>query len=493
VNPALLALPVALPLLAAGLLVLAPDRRPLHRLTGLTASAAVLVLGALLLAATAGGAVLTHDLGGWRPGIAIVLAADAFAAVMVTVTALLAVVCLAFAAGTGDDRHRLFVPLALVLTAGVYGAYLTADLFTLFVFVEVMLVPSYVLVGLGGGARRLAAVRLYVTVNLLASTVFLAGIGLVYGAAGAVNLGELAGAAADPAVAVAGGVVLLAMAVKAAVVPVHGWLPRAYSAAPPAVTALFSGLLTKVGVYAVFRIWSVLYGGGAEYLWLVMAAALLTMVVGVLGAVGEQAIRPILTFHMVSQIGYALLGLALATVAGLAAAIFFLVQYVLVKAALLMCAGAVETTYGTDQLDRLGRIVARSPLLAVAFAASALSLVGIPPLSGFVAKLSLVTAAAGAGRYVAAGVAVAVSLLTLMSMLKIWNGAFWRDEPEGGAGTGATAVRGRVRFALTAPALVLAALAVGLGVAAEPLLAFAQVAAEGLVDPSAYVEAVRAP
>jgi len=265
------------------------------------------------------------------------------------------------------------------------------------------------------------------------------------------------------------------------------------STAPPAVTALFSGLLTKVGVYAVFRIWSVLYGGGAEYLWLVMAAALLTMVVGVLGAVGEQAIRPILTFHMVSQIGYALLGLALATVAGLAAAIFFLVQYVLVKAALLMCAGAVETTYGTDQLDRLGRIVARSPLLAVAFAASALSLVGIPPLSGFVAKLSLVTAAAGAGRYVAAGVAVAVSLLTLMSMLKIWNGAFWRDEPEGGAGTGATAVRGRVRFALTAPALVLAALAVGLGVAAEPLLAFAQVAAEGLVDPSAYVEAVRAP
>jgi multicomponent Na+:H+ antiporter subunit D len=487
VSGALLVLPVSAPLLAAGLLVLLPDRPLLHRATGLAVTSGVLALGVVLTVATVGGAVLTEDLGGWPPGVAIVLAADAFGATMLTVTALLVLMCLAFAAATGDDSRPLFVPLVLVLSAGVHGAYLTADLFNLFVFIEVMLVPSYVLLAMGGGVARRAAARLYVTVNLLASTVFLAGLGLVYGAAGTVNLGELAGAAAEPAVATAAAVVLLAMAVKAAVVPLHGWLPRTYSAAPAAVTALFSGLLTKVGVYAIVRVYAVVFDGAADLRWVIMAAALLTMVVGVLGAVGEQAMRPILTFHMVSQIGYILLGLALFTVAGLTAAIFFLVQYVLVKAALLMCAGAVEHTYGSGDLRRLGGVVSHQPLLAATFAAAALSLAGIPPLSGFVAKLSLVTAAAAAGQYLAAGVAVAVSLLTLTSMLKVWNGVFWGEDPEPGA---RAPVRVRVATTLTAPALVLAVLTLALGVGAQPLLAVAETAANGLVDTATYVAAV---
>jgi multicomponent Na+:H+ antiporter subunit D len=399
------------------------------------------------------------------------------------------VFCLAFAAASGADTDRMFVPLVLVLTAGVHGAYLTADLFNLFVFVEVMLVPSYVLLATGGGAARRAAARLYVTVNLLASTLFLAGLGLVYGVTGTVNLGELAGAAAEPAVALAAAVVLLAMAVKSAVVPVHGWLPRAYTHAPPAVTVLFSGLLTKVGVYAIIRIYATVFDGDQRYLGVVLAAALLTMVVGVLGAVGERAMRPILTFHMVSQIGYILLGLALFSVAGLAAAIFFLVQYVLVKAALLMCAGAVEHTYGTGELDRLSGVVARQPLLAAAFAASALSLAGIPPLSGFVAKLALVLAAFDAAQYLAAGVAVAVSLLTLTSMLKVWNGVFWGEPSPTTTGP----VRTRVATALAAPPLVLGALTLLLGLAAQPVLAVAEVAATGLVDTAAYVRAGRGP
>jgi multicomponent Na+:H+ antiporter subunit D len=306
---------------------------------------------------------------------------------------------------------------------------------------------------------------------------------------GTVNLGELAGAATEPAVALAAAVLLLAMAVKSAVVPVHGWLPRAYTHAPAAVTVLFSGLLTKVGVYAIVRIYATVFDGDQRYLWVVLAAALLTMVVGVLGAVGEKAMRPILTFHMVSQIGYILLGLALFSVAGLAAAIFFLVQYVLVKAALLMCAGAVERTYGTGELDRLSGVVARQPLLAAAFAASALSLAGIPPLSGFVAKLALVMAAFDAAQYLAAGVAVAVSLLTLTSMLKVWNGVFWGEVSHPTTGP----VRTRVATALAAPPLVLGALTLLLGLAAQPVLAVAEIAATGLVDTAAYVRAVSGP
>lgn len=510
----LLALPVAAPLAAAGLLVLLGPRSTgtsalVRRAVALAVSGGVLVVAAALLAASMGGSRPALRLGGWPPGIAITLVADALSALLLVVTALLVTASLAFAAATGEDETAFFVPAVLVLSSGVYGALLTADLFNLFVFIEVMLVPSYVLLTAGGGTGRLAAGRLYVTVNLLASTVFLGGVGLLYGVAGTVNLGQLAGAAAaSPAVALAGAVIMLAMAVKAAVAPLHSWLPGTYSAAGPAVTVLFSGLLTKVGVYALIRLYAVVYDGDRRWLWLIMTAALLTMVVGVLGAVGEKAMRPVLTFHMVSQIGYMLLGLALFTAAGLAAAIFFLVQYVLVKAALLMVAGAVEVGYGTGELARLGGLMRREPVLAVAFAVSALALVGIPPLSGFVAKLGLATAAVAQQQYLAAAAVAGVSLLTLTSMLKVWNAVFWQPGPDGdrpdrgrhdadprvdpphGSVTG---VRARLRPALLAPALLLAGLSVVLGVWAEPLLAAAGAAADGLLDTGAYVTAVLGP
>lgn len=499
-----LVLPVLLPLGAAGLLVLLGPRAvaagAAARALSWAVSAGVLAVAGILLARTLDDELPTLHLGGWRPGIAITLVADPFSALLLVVTALLVLVCLVFAAATGEDEEPFFLPLALILSAGVYGALLTADLFNLFVFVEVMLLPSYVLLTAAGGGRRLAAGRLYVTVNLLASTVLLAGIGLVYGVTGTVNFGELAGAAGSTPVALAGAVVMLALAVKAAVVPLHSWLPQAYSATGPAVAVLFSGLLTKVGVYALIRLYAVVYDGDRQHLWVITVAAVLTMVVGVLGAVGEKAMRPVLTFHMVSQIGYMLLGLAVFTVAGLSAAVFFLVQYVLVKAALLMCAGAVEVGYGTDELARLGGLMRREPALAIAFAVSALALVGIPPLSGFVAKLGLATAAVAQEHYLGAVVVVAVSLLTLTSMLKLWNAVFWQDapaaEPAPGDGPGhatGTEERTRLRPALVAPALLLAGLAVVLGIWAEPLLAASTAAAEGLVDTAAYVTAVRTP
>ncbi len=227
----LVVLPVVAPLTAAGLLVLLGSRRAgtslvLRRVVGVGVSTGVLVVAAVLLTAAMDGQRPVLRLGGWPPGIAITLVADVLSALLLAVTALLVVASLAFAAATGEDQTPFFVPSALVLSSGVHGALLTADLFNLFVFVEVMLVPSYVLLTAGGGRQRLAAGRLYVTVNLLASTVFLAGVGLLYGVTGTVDLGRLAGAAAAaPAAAVATAVILLAMAVKAAVVPLHSWLP----------------------------------------------------------------------------------------------------------------------------------------------------------------------------------------------------------------------------------------------------------------------------
>ena len=528
-TPAALPLFVAVPLLTAAALVLLRGRPRLD----------AVVLGAVLLASTAGGvvlvagvrdgSVLAHGVGLWPVGIAIPFAADMLTALMLTVTGLLSATCAAFAVASGHATRPFFAPLVLVLTAGVNGALLTADLFNLFVFIEVMLLPSYalfVLAGPGKGRlRQVAGARLYVTVNLLTSTVFLAGVAFVYGVAGTVNLAELAGAARDSdAVAAAVAVCLFALGIKAAVVPVHGWLARAYPATSPAVTALFSGLHTKVAIYAIYRVYAVVFDGDERYLWVGVVVFSLTMVVGVLGAVGETTTRSILAFHMVSQIGYILLGVALFTLAGLTAGIFYLLHHMIVKASLFLSTGAVEERYGTGRLDRLGGLARREPWVAVAFFAAALSLAGLPPFSGFVAKLSLLVAAQDAGQTAAVVVMVLVSLVTLLSMLKIWSGVFWgsptppeTDDPDlaqdaGGTdpseGSGspagspspvgtltvpaqATAVpQRRIGAALVAPGLVLAVVTLGLGLGAELLLGLAETAAAGLLDPSAFVEAV---
>jgi multicomponent Na+:H+ antiporter subunit D len=520
----LLPLLVAVPLLVAFVAARLPGRPGLRRALGLGTSAGVLVAAVTMVVATRDGAVLVAQVAGWPGGIAIPFAVDTLSALMVAVASLLVTTCLAFAAASGDDEDRWFVPLSLVLSGGVYGAFVTADLFNLFVLVEVALIPSYVLLTMRGRAEMLRAGRIYLATNLLGSTILLAGIALLYGVTGTVNLGELAGAATEsPAAAIAAGVVLVAFGVKAAVVPVHGWLPTTYPSAPPVVTALFSGLLTKLGVYALFRVYAVVFDG--EGLSTVLLAVFLaTMVVGVFGALGEGTIRAILVFHMISQVGYILLGLAFFGVLGMTAAIFYFLHHTVVKASLFLSSGAIEKATGTDRLERLGGLARGQPLLAVAFLVAAFSLAGLPPFSGFVAKFVLVRAALTEEQYLAAGLAVAVSLFTLLSMMKIWNGAFWGEPPgetevpAAGQPPGAVAaVRSaspeapatlaassvplrapagvapelpRSRRALVWPGFALAMVSLAVGIGAAPMLDVAGTAAEGLVDTSAYVRAV---
>src|SRR5690625_4069728 len=274
-----------------------------------------------------------------------------------------------------------------------------------------MLLPSYGLIAITGGWRRLKGGRLYVTVNLLTSTVYLIGVALMYGAAGTVHLGELAASARESElVTIAGGVMLIAMLVKAAVVPTHGWLARTYPETSPTVTALFSGLHTKVAIYAVYRLYATIFDGDPRFLWVGIAIFSATMLVGVLGAVGENTMRSILVFHMVSQIGYILLGVALFTRLGLTAGIFYLIHHMIVKASLFLSTGALEDTYGTKSLSEISGVARRQPLVGAVFIGAALSLAGMPPFSGFVAKLSLLWGAAEAGEWIAFAIAIAVSL-----------------------------------------------------------------------------------
>jgi multicomponent Na+:H+ antiporter subunit D len=480
----------AAPLAAGALGVLLRDRRVLQRLLSVGVLMGALAASLLLTAATRAGAVLSVDVGGFPAGLAIVLGVDALSALMLTIGALMTLVGVVFAGASGEDDHPLFHPLVMFLWTGVALAFVTADLFNLFVAFEVMLIASYVLLTLRGGRDQVRAGVIYVGTNLLASTLFLLGVGLIYGATGTVNIALVAAAIPDSPAALAGlSVLLVAVAAKASLVPLHGWLPRTYVHASPAVTAIFSALLTKAGVYVLYRLTSTMLSdvGGYRQLALVIAGA--TMVVGVLGAVGGHDMRGILTFHMVSQVGYLVLPLGLWTRAAIAAGLFYLLQYVAVKGALFLVAGAVNRLEGTDDLDRLGGLMRTRPWLGVAFLLPALALAGLPPTSGFIGKFLLVRAAFDVGAFAAGATAVGVSLLTLLSMVKIFNGAFWGERPADAPAPPVPPSTLRRRVMIGLPLSVgVATILVGGGAAA--LLELVGAAADALIDPSAYLMAV---
>jgi multicomponent Na+:H+ antiporter subunit D len=528
----LVAVPLVVPLLAAALGLLTVRHRRSQRTVSWVSAGTFLVAACGLAAQTLSTGPVGVQVGGFPGGVAIALVADGWASLLLVVTGVVYLAAMVFAWAAGDDRNPAFHPLVQVLLAGIGLAFTTADLFNLFVAFEVMLIASYVLCSLGSGATGRRATFTYITVNLAASTVLLIGAGLVYGVVGSVNLGVLHGAVATtPGATLALTFPLLAFAIKAGLVPVNGWLPIAYTRISPAVAALFSGLLTKVGIYALYRVVTLLFPDrpGLGIALGVVAGA--TMGVGVLQAVGQGGMRRILSFHITSQVGYMVMGLALGGVAGLAAGIAYTLHHIVVKTALFLTAGAVTLREGTDELARLGGLARRAPTLAAAFGVSAAALAGLPPLSGFIPKLALLQVAFGRGWWVLGGLSLAVSALTLVSMLKIQTGVFWGaaaddDEPLGhaphgheeasadptaapgtepGAGLSAEAPQHATTLVaerptvvttpkvahprvLALPALVLAALAVALGLGAGPLLQVATTAAEQLDDPTGYVE-----
>ena len=292
---------------------------------------------------------------------------------------------------------------------------------------------SYVLLTLDGNESQVRSATTYVIINTIESVVLLTGIGLVYAATGTLSMAELPHRLASLGSGLETGLYLLlliAFGLKAAVFPLYFWLPDSYPSARSPVTAVFAGLLTKVGVYAILRTQVQLFPNKSGTLLLCVAA--ITMVVGVLGAIAQTEIKRILSFHIVSQIGYMIFGIAIGGVAGIAATIFFLIYQIPVKTSLFLVDGMVEHATGTSRLDRLSGLARRSGFLALLFLLPALSLSGIPPFAGFVAKFGMVTAGFDAGHGVVVAIALACSLLTLVSMSKIWMSAFWGEPADGG-------------------------------------------------------------
>jgi multicomponent Na+:H+ antiporter subunit D len=431
-------LPVLLPLLgAAGALLVSGHPTFQRTLSTVVLTAVLAVSVVLLIMADADGASAV-SVGGWPVPLGIVLVVDRLSALMLVVASTVALGVLLFAVGQGSADGdegtpvSIFHPTFLVLVAGVGNAFLAGDLFNLYVGFEILLMASYVLLTLGGTAARIRGGITYIVVSLTSSLVFLAAIGLVYAATGTVNLAQLAvrlGELPEGTQVLLQSMLLIAFGIKAAVFPLSAWLPDSYPTAPAPVTAVFAGLLTKVGVYAIIRTQTLLFPGGALddlLLW----AALATMLVGILGAVAQSDLRRMLSFTLVSHIGYMVFGIALGTAAGLAGAVFYVAHHIAIQTTLFLVAGLVERQGGTTSINKLGGLARRSPLLAVLFFVPAMNLAGIPPLSGFIGKLGLLQAgvadgSAGALTLVAGG--VLTSLLTLLAVARVWTRAFWRS------------------------------------------------------------------
>jgi multicomponent Na+:H+ antiporter subunit D len=522
-------LPVLIPMIAAALTLIAGRRPRTQRVITLAALSAVVVVCAVLLYLTDRDGTLALQVGGWgatEPGmgpLGITLVVDRLSALMLVVSSivLLAVVFYAIGQGIrdGDDRQpvSIFLPTYLVLSAGVCNAFLAGDLFNLYVGFEVLLSASFVLLTIGASKDRVRAGISYVMVSMVSSLVFLFGIALVYAATGTLNMAELAVRLDDVSSGTRSAlfaVLLVGFGIKAAVFPLSAWLPDSYPTAPAPVTAVFAGLLTKVGVYAIIRAHSLLFpSGGLDPLLLV--AALLTMVVGILGAIAQSDIKRLLSFTLVSHIGYMVFGIALSSELGMSGAIYYVAHHIIVQTTLFLVVGLIERQAGASTLRRLGGLATASPLLGFVFIIPALNLGGIPPFSGFIGKVALLEAGSQNGSVLAwflVGGSVVTSLLTLYVVARVWTKAFWRarvDAPEGELSTGAPTALiddadddvvfadrddvGRMPIGMVAPTLALLGVGLALAVAAGPIFSYSERAAEQVLHRDEYISAVLGP
>ncbi|WP_413471081.1 Na+/H+ antiporter subunit D [Streptomyces peucetius] len=493
-----------LPVLAAGVLLFNLPRALVRAISIAVLTCVLAASIALFTVADERGPVAVHA-GGWPPPLGIALVADRLSALLLMVSVLVALAVLLFAVGQGTADHRpgtaaVLHPAYLLLFGGVALAYLTADLFNLFVAFEVMLAASYVLITLDANEPRTRAGMTYTIVSLTSSLLLITVVALVYAATGTVTLAELPerlAALPGELRSALGLLMLVVFGIKAAVVPLHFWLPDSYPTAPAPITAVFAALLTKVAVYAVLRTQTMLFPRTG--MWLLLAVvAIAALLVGILGALAQDDINRLLSFTLVSHIGFMLLGLALFDVAGLTGTILYVVHHIVVQATLFLVAGLVVRTAGTTALHRMdGRTAATGTAIAVLFALPALSLAGIPPLSGFVAKLALLRAAATAGTagHVLAAAALLTSLLTLYAMARVWNTAFSGTRPapsppppEGGAAAPRTVRRGTALMLAATAGMALTGVAIAAG--AGPLSRVGERAAEDLLDPREYRAAV---
>ncbi len=430
------------------------------------------------------------QIGDWPAPFGISLVADSFSSLLVLTTSIVSLAVLLYSfhsIGEGREKHYYY-PLFMFLLTGVNGSFLTGDIFNLFVHFEVMLVSSYVLLSLGGEKLQLRESLKYILVNVVSSSLFLVGIAYLYRMVGTLNMAHLSvrvqEAGMDGLMLTVAFALLIVFALKAALF-LFIWLPGSYSAAPTAIAALFAALLTKVGIYAIMRTFSLIFYGEPQITHLVIGImAALTMLLGAFGAVAYWDIKKILVYNVIVGVGLILAGFASFTEAGMTGSIYYLIHDMIVKALIFLIGGTVVYLTGTSKIREISGLIRLHPQLGWMFFIAALSLAGIPPLSGFVGKLFITEGTFSSGYYWLGGIGLFTSLMVLYSVLKIFMNCFWgytelTEEEEKGTTKG-----------LLLPIGILTGLTIALGLGAEGIYSYVEMAARGMLNPDIYIHAV---
>lgn len=486
----LIILPLLIPVLTGIILVFLRSFIKVQRWVSALSLMLTGTLSVYLLRLIPSEGILSIDFGGWEAPYGIVFVADSFSLLLVITTSFVALMCLLYAFATiSEAREKMFFySFVQFLIAGVNGSFLTGDLFNLFVCFEVMLVASYILIMVGGEKIQLQESLKYIAINVLSSWVFLIGIAYLYGSLGTVNLADLSQKVAEvgqtPIITTVSILFLIVFALKSGLL-LFFWLPGSYSVPPIAVAALFGALLTKVGIYAMFRMFSLIfYHEPSITHQLIGIMAAVTLIVGSIGAIAYKDLRQIAAFNVVIAIGFIMVGLAISTPAAIEGSVYYLIHDMVVKALLYLLIGTMILLTGKTRINQLSGLIRNYPVLGWLVFIVTLSLAGIPPFSGFIGKVLVGQGAVETGSYILLALAFISSVFVLYSLLRVFTNCFWGEtimtiEDEKPA---------KVSWLIPSVILAVGTLAIGLG--AENLAVYVNDAANTLMNPEVYIDAV---
>jgi multicomponent Na+:H+ antiporter subunit D len=486
----LVVMPLIIPIMVGVILVFLRPYIRLQRVISLLTMIGISGLSIYMLNVIQTDGIVRLDFGGWKPPFGILFVGDSFAMLLVLTASIVTAVCLIYAFSSIGEKHEkmFFYPFVLFLIAGVNGSFLTGDLFNLFVCFELMLLASYALVTLGGEKVQLRESIKYVVINVLASWFFLVALAYLYGSLGTLNMAHIservAEAGQDPLLTTISIVFLLVFSLKAGLL-LFFWLPGSYSVPPTAVAALFGALLTKVGIYALFRMFTLIfYHEPSITHQLIGIMAGVTIILGCMGALAYKDVRLIVSYNVVIAVGFILIGLAIATPTAIEGSIYYIIHDMIAKALLFLLAGAMIKMTGVTKFDQMSGLIRNYPVFGWMFFIVTCSLAGIPPLSGFVGKILVGQSAVETGSYVLLALAFFSSIVVLYSLLRIFLNAIF----------GETIISKEdevpLKKGLLIPVVLLGFGTISLGLGAEVLADYVSNAAYTLTNPAVYIEAV---
>ena len=496
-----LILPILLPLLTGIILVAFWGKVNIQRIISAISGLLSLVFSIQLFTTVRQEGIVSIQAGGWEAPFGITFVCDNLSATLVLLTAISGLAVILFSMVSINKARMRFGYFAMIhfLLLGLNGAFLTGDIFNLYVWFEIIIISSFVLLTIGGEKKQLEGAINYVTMNLLSSVIFLTAIAILYGLAGTLNMADLSEQIANHPnrglVQTTAILFFVAFGIKSAVFPLYFWLPAAYHTPPSAVGAIFGGLLTKVGVYALLRTFSLIFIPDTFLSNTLIIVACLTLLSGGLGAIAQQNnFRKLISYLIVCHIGFMIAGLGMYTEWALIGAIFYLIHDIIIKTNIFLISGLVLKIKGTVHLKKLGGVYRSYPKLSFVIALAIFSLVGIPPLSGFWPKLFLFEASFTTQQYMLTAFLFFGSFITLYIMARVWIEIFWK-EGKGRQTVGRPFVyfdnmRILKKWVLVTPIVLLTLVSIYIGLGAEHIFQLAQDIAMDLKNPENYIETV---